>query len=260
MIESNDTKARNEFILRYNSMGFSPSSIVREVNNMAETLKRWEPISLRTVQRIIAEYYKNNQPDVTDMMDQDSFMRMSLLMQMQTDIERLSLYIQTKDKDVIEPTTGKIKRKGIPWKPFEFARALETLHKMRADFARINNWDYGASKNPPKTSPFNGIDYKKVEETFVKEKPEALKQLSEDLRLATKALGESAQKKYLDEEDDLIYSELGDSAPQESVVEAPKETGAPSESPVSSTEGGSVEVSESPVSSKNDDGSVFDGL
>lgn len=262
MANREDIKARNELIVKLSLAGFSTSSIARHVNDTGKVTKNWEPVSLRTVQRTIAEFFQDNQPDPTDNIDQDGFMRLSLLMQMQLDIEKLSLYIANKDKDKMGPdpkNPGRqiVIKKGTPWKPFEYAKSIETLHKMRADYARINNWDYGSSKNPPTTSPFNSLNYKKAELSFLRAKPDALLQLSDDIKAATLALGEGAQQKYMDGEDDVVYSELQEDINTDTHEPEPEPEPVENSTPPPVSEESAIEIEEPP---KDGNGSILEGL
>jgi len=138
---------RNERIMYFHTEeSMASTNIQIKINEMAES-EGWTPISLRTVQHVITQYFRENSPNPED----DDYQRDAFLAQLEADIDRLQDYINNREIGRMQkdPLTGEeYYHEGQPWAPFEYAPIVQILFKIRMDLLRIKGWNY--SKNSPK--------------------------------------------------------------------------------------------------------------
>ena len=133
---------RQLYAVGLKSAGFSLESVYQKVCEKAEK-SGWRTPKKSTVEKDIVEYYKRNRALTADDFEYMEAMRESHIAQMETTIEKMSLHIATR---IEEDSTGEnITKK--EWSPFEYADALEKLHKMQMNLAELQNWNRGKDKN-----------------------------------------------------------------------------------------------------------------
>jgi len=117
--------ARREYIAGLRSAGVNNPDIRGKINDLAED-KGWGEVTLRTIERDIAKFYKER--DLLTPQDYEDFfcLREANLAQLELIIEKMSVYI--------------IKKKN--WQPFEHANALSKLFKMMVKYMELQNWNY----------------------------------------------------------------------------------------------------------------------
>lgn len=176
-------EARREYTVGLKLAGLSTSSIQKQVNALA-VAKGWGEVSRKTVDQDIASYFRGNNPLTVQDYDHLDQMRQAHLAQVEQGIEKLALHISGK--------------KDADWKPFEKADALEKLHKMRMDYAELQNWNLGR-RNPLVAIQQNNInnifDEASVEAQFVK--PEAIQQLIAHIDLTIENMKEKRENSML---------------------------------------------------------------
>ena len=135
-------QARKDYEVKLKLAGLSSATITKQINAEAKA-RGWLPVSLHTVDRDIAEYFRKNRVLQTDDYDHLDRMREALLAQMEISMEKLALHVASKQKGkLLYDKTGKPVQLDS-WKPFEMADALEKLHKMQMNFAELQNWNLG---------------------------------------------------------------------------------------------------------------------
>jgi len=118
-------EARREYSVGLRSAGVNISQILIDINGLSRE-RGWGEVSLRTVERDIAKYYKERISITPE--DKKNFfaLRRAHLAQMELTIEMISVYIMGK-RD---------------WKPFEYPKALDRLSRMQMRYAELQNWNY----------------------------------------------------------------------------------------------------------------------
>ena len=175
--------------------GMSIAAITRKLNKDAET-ENWGTVSERTVKRDIAKHYRDNAVSTIEDFDHNEQMRQAHIASMEETIGALSIHIHRKSD----------------WKPFEYEKALETLHKMRMDLAEVMNWNLGR-KNPllaAQTNIFNlPTMHEATQAEIQKTQPEAVRALIEQFRGVADEFRNDDRREV--EEDEVIeadYSEV----------------------------------------------------
>lgn len=141
-LPSSIVQARKDYEVKLKLAGLSSATITKQINAEAKS-KGWLPVSLHTVDRDIAEYFRKNQVLQTEDYDHLDRMREALLAQMEISMEKLAMHVASKQKGrLLYDKTGKPVQVDS-WKPFEMADALEKLHKMQMNFAELQNWNFG---------------------------------------------------------------------------------------------------------------------
>lgn len=123
---------RREYTVGLKLAGMSSTTILKQVNALSPT-KGWGEVTRQTVDRDIAAHFRKNRALNIQDYDHLEQMRSALLAQVELNIEKMAFHIANKKED--------------EWKPFEKADSLEKIHKMRMDYAELQNWNLGR-KNP----------------------------------------------------------------------------------------------------------------
>jgi len=118
---------RREMSVSLRNAGLSVHSSLKEINRL-DSSKHWGIITLRTLERDIANYYGENKALTQEERECSEGRRKSHLAQMENTLEEMALHIAKKNKD-------------NNWKPFEKAAALEKLHKMQMGLADLQGWN-----------------------------------------------------------------------------------------------------------------------
>jgi len=154
------------------TVGLSIAAIQRRINT-EDKKENWGQVSYRTVERDIASFYRDNQIVASEDFDHLDQMRRAHLAGMEQTIEKLAIHIINTSKS-------------DSWKPFQLEKALETLHKMRMDYAELMNWNLG--RKNPLVAVQNNFNLQGSQEAAHSElrgaKPEAVEQLMAQLKLA----------------------------------------------------------------------------
>ena len=116
------------------SAGFSIESVYQKVCAMGEE-KKWGTPAKSTVEKDIAEYYKRNRALTVEDFEYMESMRESHIAQMEHTLEKMSIHV-----------SDELKEKKKKWSPFEYADALEKLHKAQMNMAEIQDWNRGSKK------------------------------------------------------------------------------------------------------------------
>ena len=119
-------EARNLEIVKLHWMWFTADSILTRINSLGVSMKRWKLKGTRSINKIVANYYKQQKPSVQEMEDIDYWLQQSMLSGMGKSIEQLVLYIASRNKK--DPTTWK---SIDPRRPFEYAGVQKNLNDMR---------------------------------------------------------------------------------------------------------------------------------
>lgn len=132
-VPMNLLEERREMEISLKVAGLSMRSILAEINRL-NSAKHWGQITLRTLERDIAEYYRQN--------------RVSNKWERRDHFERLREVYIAQMEDVIEQAAMHIaeKNKAKNWRPFEKMIALEKFQRMQTNFADIQGWNLSKSK------------------------------------------------------------------------------------------------------------------
>jgi len=136
---------RRKMALSLKFRGFSMQSILSELNGLSST-KSWGFVSLRTLERDIAGYFRANRA-VSSYEEPDHFKRLreAYILQIEGTIEKIVKSIEERDvKD--------------DWKPFEKISALEKLFKMQVEFTEIQGWNYCKKESNRTKEGFTNYD------------------------------------------------------------------------------------------------------
>lgn len=120
-------EARREAAVSLRAAGLSMRSVVQEVNRLSEA-KRWGTISLRTLERDIATYYRKKDVVASEERENWESMRLAHLAQVEQTIEAMALFIAEKNKT-------------NSWLKFEKPLVLEKFFKMQMGLAELNGWN-----------------------------------------------------------------------------------------------------------------------
>lgn len=124
---------RREFAVELSRSGMSHATVLKKVNELDATYK-WGQVTLRTLQRDIASYYREQSATSYGDIDQARFLRENHVAVMEGTTEMMRLEIAQKDKN-------------DNWKSGERAHALKILYGMQKDFAEIQGWNIGKVNN-----------------------------------------------------------------------------------------------------------------
>lgn len=127
---------RNEYIINLQLMGLSPSTIQRSVNTQARVKGWWEIENVRSIRRIIADYYNAQKPLAKDSKAFMDWMKEAAFAAQERMIEKLSVYISKKPESA--------------WKPFEYWAIMDSLFRMKQQLIENRNWN--ASRMNPMIS------------------------------------------------------------------------------------------------------------
>jgi len=184
---------RREYEVMLKQAGMSSATILKQINSEAKT-RGWGVISQKLVDKDIANYYRTNRVLSIQDYDHSDQMRAALLTQMEINMEKLSVHIANTNKArILYDSQGKPIQIG-GWKPFEYADALEKLHKMQMDYAEVQNWNLGRPSllvNIQQNNINNMYDSATTE--FRKEKPVVIREFLEGLDLLEKKLREEEE-------------------------------------------------------------------
>jgi hypothetical protein len=133
---------RKEYTIMMKTAGMSVSTIVKQVNAEAVT-RGWGTVSRRTIERDIADYYRKNRVLTVQDYDHADQMREAFVAQMEVNMEKLAIHIATKNKGKILYDSSGVSVQISDWKPFEYADALDKIHRMQMNYAEIQNWNKG---------------------------------------------------------------------------------------------------------------------
>ncbi len=122
-------RARRDTTIMLKLNGFSNETVKKRLNTMAEH-RGWGEVTLRTVERDISSYYKENQPNNLKDIEDTLSLRGILGAQMETTIEQMTDLIS--EKNIAKS-----------WVKGEKEKALKILMKMLKDYASFNGWDMG---------------------------------------------------------------------------------------------------------------------
>lgn len=124
---------RRDMELELKTAGLSNRSILREVNQL-NSKKHWGSITVRTLERDIATYYRQGR-DADSFEEADTFERLrdGHLAQIEHTIEQLVLHIAEKNRT-------------NSWLAFEKVAALEKLHKMQVNFTELQGWNLSRAR------------------------------------------------------------------------------------------------------------------
>jgi len=186
-------KERRDYTVNLKISGISTDSIIKQVNNLAK-LKGWGIVTRATVERDIAKYFKDNRVLTSQDFEHQDNLREAHIASMEKDIEQLVMYISKRDK--------MDENKTRPWKAFEKVSAIETLHKIKMNYAEAQNWNLGR-KNPMVAIQQNSVTniYDRASIDLAKAQPKAVSGLVDMLESAVVSLKEEEKMKEIAEEE-----------------------------------------------------------
>ena len=132
-IPSNLLNERREMAVSLKTAGLAMASVLKEINRMSEG-KNWGKITLRTLERDIATYYRKNRVIKSEEREHWERMRDAHLAQMENTLESLSLYVVEKNKN-------------NAWQRFEKPLVLDKVFRMQMGLAELNGWNYSRTNN-----------------------------------------------------------------------------------------------------------------
>ncbi len=179
---------RQEYAVNLKIAGLTVDSIHKQVNAKAASAG-WKEVSRKQIYIDIADYYRKNKALTVQDYDHIEQMREAHLDQTEKTIEKLSLHIAGK--------------KPSDWKPFEYAEALEKLHKMQMNLAEMQNWNHGKINqfniNISANSP-NKMFEDASNELLHRSKPGAITELSNFLQQMIDKIDEEEQEDIIEGE------------------------------------------------------------
>ena len=173
---------RREYEVRLKLAGMATDTIVKQVNIESKN-KGWGTVARRTVEQDIANYFRVNRALGIQDYDHLDQLREAHLAQMELTIEKMSIHITTKNRaKTLYDKNGKAIHIG-DWKPFEYADALDKLHRMQMDYVEAQNWNKG-KQNANVIFQQNNINtiFEDATIEFKNTKPEAVTNFIENLK------------------------------------------------------------------------------
>ena len=138
LVDKTRKEDRNEYIISLYLMGYSPKTILTQVNKLAET-RNWGTLSLiNSIRRILYKYADENKINTTI---QDSSERFLAIDRLNNIVERFARYISKRETEANKKIDDKKVNKDAQWKPFEYSDALEKLFKMQQQIVENMNWN-----------------------------------------------------------------------------------------------------------------------
>lgn len=119
---------RREYAAELSRSGLSSATVLKKVNELARQ-NQWGEISLRQLQRDIADFYRQ-QGYGDQSIDQARYLRENHLARMEATVELQRLHIAQNDQNG-------------SWVKGERAHSLKILFGMMTRMAEINGWDFG---------------------------------------------------------------------------------------------------------------------